>query len=41
VFSSEQIKKRRELQVNVKVKLTLKQATNLQSGSRGIAVLSP
>ena len=28
VFSSEQIKKKREIQVKVKVKFTLKQATN-------------
>ena len=41
VFSSEQIKKRRELQVKVKVKFMLKQATNSQNWRRGIALLFP
>jgi len=41
VFSSEQIKKRRELLVKVKVKFMLKQATNPQNWRRVIAVLFP
>ena len=41
VFMSEKIKKRREIQVKVKVNFTLKQATNLHRESRGIAVLFP
>jgi len=39
VFSSEQAKKGREIQVKVKVNFTLKQATKPQRGSRGIALL--
>jgi hypothetical protein len=41
VFSSEQIKKRREIQVKVKVKFTLKQAMKPQRRSRSIALLFP
>jgi len=41
MFSSEQIKKRREIQVKVKVKFTLKQATKPQRESRGIVLLFP
>jgi hypothetical protein len=41
VFSSELIKKRREIHVKVKVKFTLKQATKTQRGSRGVALLFP
>jgi hypothetical protein len=41
VYSSEQIKKRREMQVKGKVKFTLKQATKTQRRSRIIAVLFP
>jgi hypothetical protein len=41
VFRSEQIKKRREIQVKIKVKFTLKQATKPQKGSRSIALLFP
>jgi hypothetical protein len=41
MFSSEQIKKRGEIQVQVKVKVKFnpKQATKPQRGSRGIALL--
>jgi len=39
VFSSEQIKKRREIKVKVKVNFTLTQATKPQRGSRGIGLL--
>jgi polyisoprenoid-binding protein YceI len=41
VFSSEQAKKRGEMQVKVKVNFTLKQATKPQRGSRGVALLFP
>jgi hypothetical protein len=43
VFSSEQIKKRREIQgkVKVKIKFNLKQAMKPERGSRGIALLFP
>jgi hypothetical protein len=39
MYTSEQIKKRREIQVQVKVKFIPKQATKPQRGSRGIALL--
>jgi hypothetical protein len=41
MFRSEKIKKRREIQVKVKVKFTLKQAMKPQKGSRVIALLFP
>jgi hypothetical protein len=41
VFSSEQIKNTREIQVKVKVKFILKQATKPQRGSRVITLLFP
>ena len=41
MISSEQIKKRREIEVKVKVKFALKQATKPQMESGGIALLFP
>jgi hypothetical protein len=41
MFSTEQIKKWREIQVKIRVKFTLKQSTKPQRGSRGIALLFP
>jgi hypothetical protein len=41
VFSSEQIQKRREIQVKVNVNFTLKQATKLKRKSRSVALLFP